>query len=390
MGNNLLIVDHGGLSELLRTRISEKSHDIDYYIARSVPEALEMIEDTSFDAVLCCNDLGESSMGGIDLLEWLRNSGSRIPFILITRETAKELAIRALNLGADLYLRKDIEETEDVFAELLSYLTDRMELKKNQDLLIESESRFRHLFESAMDGILATDLKGTIVQYNESFANMIGTDLHMLVGESFTKVVPVNLLQLAQQIGIQVQQTGQSDVFEFELLTSNNEFIPVLLSAWRRENADGIPTGSWVWIRDITLQRNTEAGKKKSDAMFHAIFSDSPVAIAYTDREGRIQEVNHECLRMFGLSSFEEIRDYPMFSDPTLSETAKSSFAQGERKIFNVEYSFDDVREQGIYRTSRTGTINIRVFARPFNLDDTEVIDGYIFQIIEESDSLQS
>ena len=151
MGYKLLMVDHGGLTEVVKKRLSRDFQDIDCTMARSVPEALGLIEDTAFDAILCCSDLGDSSMSGIDLLEWLRNSGSRIPFILITRETGKELAIRALNLGADLYLRKDIEQTEDVFAELFSYLRNRMESRKQQDRVIESEAKFRHLFESAGD-----------------------------------------------------------------------------------------------------------------------------------------------------------------------------------------------------------------------------------------------
>ncbi len=384
MGYKLLIVDSGDLASTVGSRIGPENDDIDITVVRSVTEALEILESSKFDAVLCCSDLGASSMNGIDLLEWLRNSGSRIPFILITREPGKELAIRALNLGADLYLRKDLEETEDVFNELLDYLRSRVESKKQHDRVIESEAQFRNLFETAMDGIIATDLNGNIIQYNESFAKMLGIDIDGAIGERFTKVVPPDLHSTAQQVGLQVQQSGQSDIFEFQLVTIDETRIPVMLSAWRRDNADGIPIGSWVWVRNLSDQRDAETKHLKSEAKFSSIFFESPIAIAIADKNGNIQEINQECIRMFGLNDFESIRNYPMFSDPDLSENVKTALTKGERINFTMNYSFDLVASHKAYPTNRRGVAQIRVFAGPLHLVDKSEIDGYIFQMIEE------
>ncbi|MFW9920548.1 MAG: PAS domain S-box protein [Candidatus Thorarchaeota archaeon] len=383
----MILVDHGGLADIVISRLTPEFSDISIAVARSVPEALEMLEGNSYDAILCCSDLGSSSMTGIDLLEWLRNSGSRIPFVLITRESGKDIAIRALNLGADLYLRKDIEETEDVLLELISYLRNRMETKRHQDLVIESEAKFRHLFESAMDGIIATDMRGDILQYNESFARLIGTDLESLIGKSFAKVVPSELLPQAQQVGLQVQQIGYSELFEFELITSDKERVPVLLSAWRRDNADSIPIGSWVWIRDISDKKVVEEEKWKSEAKFYSIFHDSPVAIAFADKEGLIQEVNEECLRIFRLKDHDAAKGYSMFDDPVLPEEVKDSLARGEKAIFRTSYSFDPIEGDEIHNSSRGRKASFRVFAAPLFDQDLKTINGFIFQMIEESDT---
>ena len=76
-----------------------------------------------------------------------------------------------------------------------------------------------------------------------------------------------------------------------------------------------------------------------------------------------------------------------MFSDPRFTEAAKRLLVNGGKATFNVSYSFDYVREQGIYQTTREGTVNVRVFAGPFHLDISETIDGFIFQMLEEKGS---
>jgi len=383
LGYYLLVVDSGSLADTISLHLNPDSSEIELLKAQSAQEALELLEGNPLDAVVCCNDLGTSSMQGIDLLEWIRNSGSRIPFILAIQETGNDLAIRALNLGAELYLRRDIEETNDVTSELVYYLLERMKSKREEDTVIESEAQFRNLFESSLDGILATDMKGIIVQYNNSFASLIGFNLEELIGNGFECVVPRELLQTAQQVGLEVQKNGQSELVEFELLRSDHTRIPVLLSAWRRENADGIAIGAWIWIRDMTEQKSATEGLLRSEARFHHIFYNSPIAIIISDKQGTIQELNDQCLTMFGLESMESVIGYSIFSDPAFRESVKESLARGERIQFLVNYSFDIVKKNRRYLTSRSGSTQIRVFAGPLYSGDSSQIDGFIFQIIE-------
>ncbi len=56
-------------------------------------------------------------MDGIQLLKALRDSGDRTPFILFTGRGREEVAIEALNHGADFYLQKG-GNVEVQFAEL--------------------------------------------------------------------------------------------------------------------------------------------------------------------------------------------------------------------------------------------------------------------------------
>lgn len=73
-------------------------------------EALVMARHRPFDAALL--DLSLPGMDGLDLLQHLRDEGSRLPVLVMTARTAVEDRVLGLNSGADDYLIKpfDVEE----------------------------------------------------------------------------------------------------------------------------------------------------------------------------------------------------------------------------------------------------------------------------------------
>ncbi len=84
----------------------------------SVTDALKLIEEQHFDAIVCDYLLAPGDMNGLELLEWIRNAGLQTPFIMFTGRSSEDVAIRALNLGADFYLIKGIDMPIQLFNEL--------------------------------------------------------------------------------------------------------------------------------------------------------------------------------------------------------------------------------------------------------------------------------
>jgi CheY-like chemotaxis protein len=70
----------------------------------TVSRALERIESEGTDVVV--TDLIMPGRGGLDLLESLRERASNTPVIVMTGCADEELAGRALELGAEVVLRK--------------------------------------------------------------------------------------------------------------------------------------------------------------------------------------------------------------------------------------------------------------------------------------------
>ena len=83
--------------------------------ASSVEEATGILEKKSFDVIVSDYVMPEKT--GLEFLKELRESGNNIPFVIFTGKGREEVAISALNLGADQYINKT-GDPEAVYVEL--------------------------------------------------------------------------------------------------------------------------------------------------------------------------------------------------------------------------------------------------------------------------------
>ncbi len=116
----VLFVDDDKLL-LTQTKIFlEKSdYKFDVDTARDVGEALELIKEIEYDAVI--SDYKMQKRDGLDLLQAVRKKNAEMPFIMFTGKGNETVAQEALNLGANRYIRKqgDARSQYDKLAEAL-------------------------------------------------------------------------------------------------------------------------------------------------------------------------------------------------------------------------------------------------------------------------------
>ncbi|MGQ4912579.1 MAG: response regulator [Candidatus Thorarchaeota archaeon] len=115
--------------------------------AKTDQEALQKIEEESFDAVVCDHYLGDNSMTGLDLLEWVRNEHPTMPFIILTGRSEETVAIRALNLGADYYLKKGGEEVRDLFSQLAQRIRSEVNSRREEEAQERRQIELERLVE---------------------------------------------------------------------------------------------------------------------------------------------------------------------------------------------------------------------------------------------------
>ena len=89
------------------------SFDIDN--AYSVDEAFKKLSSKSYDVVI--SDYEMPVKNGLDFLKELKEQQRDIAFILFTGKGREEVAVEALNLGADRYINKN-GSPETVYGEL--------------------------------------------------------------------------------------------------------------------------------------------------------------------------------------------------------------------------------------------------------------------------------
>ncbi len=144
MAIRVLMVDDDPVHlELSEQFLKKQSPEYEIIPAETPEEAMNFLLEQEFDAAVCDVDLGENRPTGLDILEKVRVTENDIPVIIFTGKSREEIAIQALNLGADYYIRKSSSKIEGLYAELSYYILTSVEKRRTKRALIESEHRLR-------------------------------------------------------------------------------------------------------------------------------------------------------------------------------------------------------------------------------------------------------
>ncbi len=142
-------------------------------------QVLRRLHEKAYDVIVV--DYQMPSMDGLQLLELLRNQNNNIPFIILTGRGREDIAIRALNLGANRYIKKRMD-TESQFNELFQAIKDIVRHSRVQHALQESEERYRNLFEnfhrilnSMADGVYIVNAQHEIEFVNSALKQEFGS-----------------------------------------------------------------------------------------------------------------------------------------------------------------------------------------------------------------------
>ncbi|MFW9892758.1 MAG: response regulator [Candidatus Thorarchaeota archaeon] len=151
----LLVDDDMELLDIARILLQQKNPDLEIVVATSVKEALEKLDDETFDVIVCDFLMPDST--GLDLLEALRAADNNIGFVIWTGHSSEEVAIKALNLGADHYIlkstdyRNQFSTIKDIIHEVLLHKEDKG--KVSPKITQEDASKFIHKLSHDVTGI---------------------------------------------------------------------------------------------------------------------------------------------------------------------------------------------------------------------------------------------
>jgi response regulator RpfG family c-di-GMP phosphodiesterase len=131
----LVVDDHAPSREVLLYALKARGHHV--CEAGTGEECLREVESSPPDLVLC--DMVMPGMSGLDVLRRLRGDERtrRLPFIMITGETAEDLRLEGIEAGADDYLTKPVQMAQ-LFARTSALLrTKRLddEVRRQRDVI---------------------------------------------------------------------------------------------------------------------------------------------------------------------------------------------------------------------------------------------------------------
>ena len=119
----VLLVDDDPLSLELSKTFLELFHDITSDTVNSAQEALERLENDSYDVVV--SDYDMPIMDGITFLKTIRDRSINIPFIMFTGVSKEDVIHKAIENGVDSFIQK-IGDPKAQYSELSEKIWRRL------------------------------------------------------------------------------------------------------------------------------------------------------------------------------------------------------------------------------------------------------------------------
>jgi len=180
-------------------------------------------------------------------------------------------------------------------------ITERKEAEKR---LQESEEKLRVMFGSITDGVIVTDLTGTVVEANDGAAHLVGySNKEELIGRNAFEFVSPKDRALAMNATKKTLEEGLvQERTEYTILTADGREIDTDSSATVLYDSSGNPVGIINVVRDINDRKRAEETLKESEEKFRTFMDTASDLMNITDRAGNITDVNESMARILGYS----------------------------------------------------------------------------------------
>ena len=273
--------------------------------ASCVDEAFKKLETQTFDMVISDYDMPKKD--GLQFLKEIREQKNDIPFILFTGKGREEVAIKALNLGANGYANKQ-GDPETVYGELSHTIKLIVEHNKAKRDLHEHEVLLGKL-ASQTTGMLFQLIKRPNGTYHLPYTSNAIRNLFCCspedVFEDFSPIaktiVPEDLNGLLQSIEQSAERLSPWHC-EFRVHLPGQE----IRWLWGQSVPEKLPDGGVVWngyVADVTERKQMNLKLMDSEQRYHALFNEAPLGVLVIDpRSGKPVEFNDVAHTQLGYS----------------------------------------------------------------------------------------
>ena len=230
------------------------------------------------------------------------------------------------------------EKLEDGSIIWTGYNVDITENKKKEEILKESEERFRKLIENTPTAIYVNDINGNFLDGNKVAEKMMGYSREELIGKNMLSIGIISEESIPQVIrelteNLQGQKTGPN---EYVLKKKDGTFITAEISSFPIEKQGKVEIVGVA--RDITEMKRIQDDLRFSEEKYRTYVENSPVAFFVVGSDGKYEQVNDTACKLLGYSRkellkmsivnllFEEDVSLGLKQFASLKETGKSLF----------------------------------------------------------------
>jgi len=265
--------------------------------ANSVDEALRRIKEKHFDVVISDYEMTEKN--GLNLLSELRENRNTIPFILFTGKGREQVAIEALNLGADYYLNKS-GKPETIYGELSHILKKVVQSRTEVNLDFERK-RLETVTKNMRAGLAIISKNHQILWVNDVLKQAFGGNYKGKICYELTN----GLEEPCFGCGIKAVFENNEAVVVHEQVVKgpDGQDIWLEITVTPIKKADGRIIAVLELVHDITDFKKALKKAEDTSLKFQFLLDTSKIGIGHYDLDGNILLMNRHACKYMGAKS---------------------------------------------------------------------------------------
>ena len=206
---------------------------------------------------------------------------------------------------ASVYLIRNAQGERIGFRGIERDITER---KRTEELLRQSEEKYRTILESIEDGYYEEDLVGNFVFFNEAMCRIYGYPKEELLGLNYKQYTDEGTAKKLFQVFNEMYRTGNPcNEYSYELIRKDGVKRYIEASASLKREPSGKPIGFRGVVRDVTERKQAEEALRRSEERYRTILETMQEAYYELDLAGHFTFVNDGLCKHLGYTKEELI-----------------------------------------------------------------------------------
>ena len=270
-----------------------------------------------------------------------------------------------------------VERTSELSDALESLATENEAQLQAVEELLESEEKFKAIFDASGDGILLIDSEsGRFITGNAMFYRMLGYSDKELSSLGVQDIHPEEAMPYVMEQFVKLQNTGRLSLsMDIPVKRKNGTLFyadihGILITIAGRQCAVGV-------FRDTTERMLMEKALQQSEIKFRTMYESATDAIMLLGENG-FEDCNVATLRMFGISKKEEfIKFHPAQLSPPYQSDGVDSLTEANDRIAEAFQKGSNSFEW-VHRRANGDDFFADVLLTAFNMDGKQVLQASV------------
>ncbi len=276
----LYVDDEPGLLEIVKLFLEDSGEFLVMTYSR-VSDALKALASEHFDVII--SDYQMPEMDGIEFLKKVKQRPIAIPFILFTGRGREEVAIEAINNGAEFYIRKGTD-TKAQFAELTNVIRQAVARRTAEEAVTYNLRHYRTLIEKTTDIITEVGPDGMIRYISPSVKHALGYESEGMIGRNIKEFAHPDDVAKIDGMMFQITNEGVGEPFEVRVISKCHAWRVLEICGTKSESKD---TSLVINAHDVTERNRMEFRLKNLNRM-HTFLSGINQSILHSNDENEI------------------------------------------------------------------------------------------------------